>query len=615
MKSLYYNHYYNLFKNGNDLESLGELIRLSEYCPEFNFEKFRIGIFTVKNIEKYGYNFLMQNIELLTSEILEIKDQQKLDLIIEYDRLARLKPILINQLSVEELKKLIEFMNDYDYCDVLAFISGDDNGLKIIRDLMKKEDIYKRLSFMVTSFEFIANYYIVSSIVEIIYDSDFDHFMKIIDNNYLNNRFEITDFIRRYCMTKKHLPVSKELTEKFNSYFFSHQININNTSELVDYYEMRYKEVEKYITNNDLNSSKEFVCLNYFNNSYENVKPVLENILKIKERGIYLPYFRTSKLLSISTKEELIEFVKEIKDRSNIFDFLVKNSKQICINDLVKTIDSKLVKDDSKIKLLDGEDFLFLLHKVKGYGNIDYASRLREDPSLWDKKYDPNSYVSTTLVWEDYFSLVEGSGYILGFYPSLEDIVAMGPKDIYVSSKQIRHNLNNSKAQFLLTDELKDKTLSVCNEIALIRYREKKSIKPDFVFVFDEITAKDQEVADYFSIPIYILKTEVYAQKMKEKLMSYLEQGNLDLYANRLLKMFLSFSQNHLMISKYFSLEQIEKEIASIIEKYGVESTEGVIDAYNRIIIMRNYYEENHLEISVPKILKKVFKSIDKNKS
>ena len=83
------------------------------------------------------------------------------------------------------------------------------------------------------------------------------------------------------------------------------------------------------------------------------------------------------------------------------------------------------------------------MHKVKGYANNNYASKLREDPSLWNQKYDPNSYVSTTLVWEDYFSLVEGTGYILGFYPSLEDIIAMGPKDIYISSKQIKHNLNN----------------------------------------------------------------------------------------------------------------------------------------------------------------------------
>lgn len=605
MKKLYYNHYYNLFKDSKDTENLHQLLCLFEFCPDFDFEKFKTGIFTVQNVEKYGYNFLIKNIKILTYELLKIEDEKKLNFIFEYEELKSLNYNLINQLCLDEMKKLIEFMANCDYHDILSVISNNNKSLKVIKDLLKKEDEYRRLLFFATSFEFVPNFNNVNNIIEVIYDNEFDHFMQIIDKNYLNSKYDVTYFIGRYKFVKYLLPIENKLTEKFNSYFYSQGIMINNLTELKNYYEIRNNETVNYIQNNTLEDCKEFISINYFNNNYENVKPVLENVIKIKERKVYLPYFRTSKLLTIEKKQDLLEFLEEIKERDNIFYFLVKNTKQICINDLVKTIDSNLIKEDSKIQLLDGQDFIFLLHKVKGYANNNYASKLREDPSLWNQKYDPNSYVSTTLVWEDYFSLVEGTGYILGFYPSLEDIIAMGPKDIYISSKQIKHNLNNSKAQFLLTDELKDKTVSVCNEVALRRYREKETIMPDFVFTFDEITEKDRKVAEHFNIPIYVLKSEIYANNIKKKLSSYLEEGNLDLYANRLLKMFLSFSQDINIIQKYFSLEQIEKEVELIASKYGLEKTKDIFEIYNKIIIMRNYYEENFLESPMLKTLKR----------
>ena len=70
--NLNFNHYVNLFTSSNDIVSLQELYLLKERCPEFNFCKYKVGIFTLPNIEKFGQDFLLANYEWLTQSILEL---------------------------------------------------------------------------------------------------------------------------------------------------------------------------------------------------------------------------------------------------------------------------------------------------------------------------------------------------------------------------------------------------------------------------------------------------------------------------------------------------------------------------------------------------------------
>lgn len=585
---VYYNHYYNLFKRNNDLDSLKELEMLHEYDSSFNFDLFRPGVFTCKNVNIYGYDFLIRNITILTDSLLTL-DKERVLFVVSNPALKNLKTDLLKEMSILELKKINVLMENLDYQDTLSVLSSLNT--QVFKDLITDIKILNRFHFLMTSFEYVANHCNASRVLEVIYDPDFDKFMQIVDKSYIKTDMNIATFIERYQKNKKLIDSDPTI---FNSYFFNYNLTLNN---LDNYYEDRYNDVLKYIRTHDIENSLDYISRTYFNSSYSKVSNILSNMLKMKEKGIYLPFFRTSLLLNCKTKEDLVKFVTEIKEYSNISVLIKDYSKKICIEDLVTTINSKLIKTNNKVHVLEGEDFIFLLHKVKGYSNRDLANKLREDPSYWDKVKDPNAYISTSLVWEDYFSLVEGNGYILGFYPTMSEIIAMGPKDIYVSRKQVRNNLNNSKAEFLLVDELKDKSLYVCNEVALKRSEKDKVRKPDFVFVFDEISEIDMRVSNYFNIPIYLLKSDVYAARMQQKLYGLLSQGDIDTYINRLLKMYLSFSSNRKMINEYFNVGTIEATLDYIGERFGQSAYEKVLEAYDTIISIRNYIEEDDIKL------------------
>ena len=70
--NLNFNHYVNLFTDSNDELSLQELYLLRERCPDFDFSKYKVGIFTLENIEKFGQDFLLKNYEWLNRSLLEI---------------------------------------------------------------------------------------------------------------------------------------------------------------------------------------------------------------------------------------------------------------------------------------------------------------------------------------------------------------------------------------------------------------------------------------------------------------------------------------------------------------------------------------------------------------
>lgn len=590
--NIYYNYYHNLFESTKDTESLDELKRLYEYDPNFDFDKFRTGIFSLANISKYGYDFLIANIKLLFPEILEL-GQEKVFFLVNNPESIRLNSNLLEILTLDEIKQLSILMKNQDYTETLNSISSYNNSAKIIRDLLENKKILNRLNYIVTSFEYIPNYPINLKILECIYDDDFDKFIHNVDNNYLKSDTSIIYILERFQDTKKEYNGNNEV---FNSYFFNFHLKMN---DLENYYEKRLIDVIEYIKNHSITESKEYISETFFNMSYSELNPILCNIINIKNQGTYLPYFRTSNLLKCNTKEELILFVNEIKTYNNIGYSLIKNSKPICLKDLVKTINSKLIKTDSRIKLLEGEDFIFLLHKVKGYSRHDMATKLREDPSYWDKQKEMDSYISTSLVWEDYFSLVEGSGYILGFYPTVEEIIAMGSKDIFITTKQVRNNLNSSKAEFLLTDELKNRSVTVCNEVALKRYQSDQARKPDFVFAFDEIRNSDKEAADYFNVPIYVLNSEIYASKMYEKIHISLSNGDISDYSNRLIKMYLSFSSNPAIIDKYFNETEIYNQLEIIKNMYNEDIYLKVAKEFERIVTLRNYFEENSINFSL----------------
>ena len=58
---LNFKHYVNLFTDSGDELSLQDLYLLKERYPNFDFSKYKVGIFTIENIEKFGEEFLIEN--------------------------------------------------------------------------------------------------------------------------------------------------------------------------------------------------------------------------------------------------------------------------------------------------------------------------------------------------------------------------------------------------------------------------------------------------------------------------------------------------------------------------------------------------------------------------
>ena len=142
---VYYNHYYNLFKRNNDLDSLKELEMLHEYDSSFNFDLFRPGVFTCKNVNIYGYDFLIRNITILTDSLLTL-DKERVLFVVSNPALKNLKTDLLKEMSILELKKINVLMENLDYQDTLSVLSGLNT--QVFKDLITDIKILNRFHLL-----------------------------------------------------------------------------------------------------------------------------------------------------------------------------------------------------------------------------------------------------------------------------------------------------------------------------------------------------------------------------------------------------------------------------------------------------------------------------------
>ena len=88
------------------------------------------------------------------------------------------------------------------------------------------------------------------------------------------------------------------------------------------------------------------------------------------------------------------------------------------------------------ISMYDGEEFTFLVHKIKGLLQLDITKKLEQDISEWDKNYQDNAYISCSLINNDNLSLTPGEFLTLGFQNITKDhILALNNKDMFFKSK------------------------------------------------------------------------------------------------------------------------------------------------------------------------------------
>lgn len=595
LSDLNFNHYVNLFTSSNNEPALKELYLLREKCPEFDFSKYKVGVFTLPNIEKFGQDFLLDNYHSLTESLLEL-DKDRVDYIVSHEKFLTFDHDNLGVLTFEELEKI----NAIDDCDILALLSELSkvyNFKKILNPLLKKMGA---LSFIAQNFEEIYSTYLRNSIKKFILDPDSEKALGFIDKKYITTSTELQHLLDSYFSCKMLIPyVNEENSRCFSDLLFNNHIlklQIKCKDDLDNYYEIKYNKVINLIDNN-FTSAKEIISNTYFNISYDVLK---KSLITAKKCKLFEKY---TKILDINTREEMIEFLSSIKYNTNIYYEIENELSLISKKSICDSIRPKDILTD-KVVVLDGCDFNFLIHSIHGYANRNQAGLLANNPALWYSNPRQDSYISTSYISHNFMGMNNSLSYVLGFNNIEEDdILYAGSGDIYSSTKQVRNNLRNGKSSCMLADDLSMNPKMIYNEVTLRRVRNGKILSPDFILSLDTITEKDKAASNFFKVPIYLLERIKYAAKMEEQLEKDLNTDDLESYLEDLRRMFFSFCNCDRIFIQHFNQRKLESDTLKIIKKYiGSDDVEilrlveEIISLYDSLIISYNFYKDSSIE-------------------
>lgn len=587
-------HYINLFTDSNDNDSLQELYLLKEKCPNFDFSKYKVGIFSLPNIEKMGEVFLLTHYEWLTRALLELS-KEKIYYVEQNRKFIYFDPMSLESLSIEELDEIKKYNDDvfYLFCELSKSFKFKKNYKKILQ----KIDV---VSFIAKNFEDVYSESLRKDVERFILDQNSSNCISKVDKRYITSSSSLIRFLKSYSICKDLVPlIDSNNAKKFNDLLFNNhtlKLQIVNSEELNNYYELKYKKVIN-LLNNDIDECKEVISELYFNIKYEILKKSLETA---KKCNMFSKYTR---LLDISTKEEIIAFLDEIKEETNIYYEIETSLTDVSKRSICDSI-KPTFKVNNGIVLLDGCNFSFLVHCIKGYADRKKASLLSMNPAYWYDCSKEDSYISTSYISNDFMGMNSSISYILGFNNiSEDDILYFGLGDIYSSRKQVRNNLRNGKSSCVLAEDLRMNSKMIYNEVTLRRMKNGTVLSPDFILSLDTIKRNDEEAARYFKVPIYLLDRIKYATRMKDKLEKDLAHDDLDMYLGDLRRMFFSFCNDCSIFDKFFDSEKLEAETLKIIRKYIdsnnpeiLRKVEEIICLYDSLIVSYNFYKDDAIE-------------------
>lgn len=575
---LHYSYLLGLYSANNDNETLEELHYLNENYKNFPFEKFVAGVYKKEIIEYYGLEFLIKTSKYRTIDIFRYgmlggDEKTKVIFFLENPNFKKVNEDLVKFFDLTQLKEISELLKGF-YISSFINYCVEHGYLSLITNVIARKIEYQNLKFLYEYFDIENSNELVLSIIS---SEEFNSFIKYIDTKYLNSSLKLKEFLilyknyRIYFEKIPHESINIH-KDKLNAALFSGSIiNFNLMIDISTFYEYRYRETLKLIESKSPYEIKKIISRIYFNCDFEELDLILDDLSKmLKKKKIseisIEKYFLIS---SILTYEDAVLFLSSIKEESNIVYCLESYKQKIASEDIVNRLSGFAIKKSNDIVYLNGESFLFLLHKIKGYGNYSLANELYTNPSVWTSAECGADYIATSLCYEKYFGLVDGIGYTLGFTSVTPDlIIGMGPEDIYMSSRVAHNNIRHNKNRFMLTNDLLEASSKLYNEVDVKRRKGKRLIIPDLVFAKDNYNTKDREVSDYFNVPIYVLLTHIYAKQMNEYLEYLLSKNKFKLYINQLAKMYFSFRDCPSICYKYFRDDILISKIERIVDKY-----------------------------------------------
>ncbi len=635
MDNVYFNYLINLYTSYGDLETVDEVKNIKLKYSTFPFEKYVKGVFTDAHIKYYGMDFLLATSNLRDAEIYKYglngqNEKNKVQLSLVSNNLKRLSNefVVNDNFDLLDLEKLNTILTEMDIYEFFNIVISKDSGVNIVKNIINKKTEYYNLQFLAKNFDLTCKEQLI---LRYIRDENFYKFISVIDNNYLNTSTKLEDFIQKYdkyseVFTKlNNQDLNTERTNKLNAALFASYIfpfNIKTVEDIDNYYENRYIAMHRAIKGRDINAVKDIIVKVYYNCSYNELKVHISDAKRTFKNANYNysnleKYFQ---IFEIETSDEALKFIGDMKYESNIIKKIEDIQKEVASRDVINRLTSFATVKENEFIYLRGEQFLLLLHKIKGYGSFEMASKLYDDPSWWLLNPEAKEYISTSLCNESFFGLVEGTGYVLGFNKLPQDsIIGMGTEDIYMSRRIARNNLNNSKNRFLLAEDLVENSRKLYNEVAIKRMVNNIPITPNLVFTQDKVDSKEKDVAKFFKIPIYVLDSKIYSNQMLERQRIYLEQNEFAKYIASLKKMYFSFINNYEIVYKYFSFCRMKRDLEEIVDTYlnraNMERIKlyellSMVKEYGGLIDAKNYIDETYDFLDIKEIEQKIKKKI-----
>lgn len=405
-------------------------------------------------------------------------------------------------------------------------------------------------------------------------DDYFVEYINIIDDDNITRNISIYSLLFKYSQDTE-VDNFLENPKLFNIYVNDNQKRYYNLDDINKYKEVRHNHYVDMINNGHdrllFNIASSYFGMNYtlFKENIQNIKYIDSKLNFIKDKEL-LNYIDSIDKLD---KEGLIEYIEKVKDLENYFKDIKKTLRDISKNDIIKNIKFMKISKE-RIKHFDGEEFLFLVHKIKGLLKPEITRRLEKDISEWDKNYQEHSSVSCSIISDENLSLTGGNFITLGFQNITKDqILAISNKDMFFKSKDIKGKQLDLVSNYLLVEQILKTNNSYYNEVAIKRFDEnKKAVQPDYVVTFNIPNDKSLNASQYFKVPIYNIKTEAYALKLVKKL-KLLKEKDYKSYIEYITRLEYCLRCDFQCLSGYYdvicsNINCDSKEEENLIKKY-----------------------------------------------
>lgn len=422
--------------------------------------------------------------------------ERKKELAKKYKRFV-INELYSDEFTIRDFLVYIEITKDVNVSSMLNAVMHYNNKQKevlknIIRDPKTRAAAIKICNSIGKIDEFVGE-----DLIDNFSNPKFIELINLLDTFKIKKKIDVYFFFRdvKKISAMKNWNTSKKT---LNDYYFDPKKY--DITDMEKYYEARKKYYINEIKNNNYNPEE--IALSYFNKSLKEIKEFSKN------NHLISAFTEFDKLTTI---EKQLEFLDIAERNSNYFIEINKRIKDIVTKTFIDKLNLNNPKN-TKIIDYDGQDFTFLIHKIKGLLQEDITNTLNTDILEWDKHYEDNSYISCSLINQLYISFTQGDFLTLGFNNiKKEDIIAMDTKDMVFEKKHIIINAQDQVSSYMPIDEFLLNSYSSYNEIVLRRYRGKEAIMPDYLVSFDKVDDLTKDAAEKFNIPIYNIILERYA--------------------------------------------------------------------------------------------------------